>query len=301
MADNDPVEPKTNIIDSEFGTIRKPTASISAGVNAAIAKNVPKGISTMTMDSESLPDYFHVLIYGETNSGRTTAAAMFGGPERTLIISTRAPEQVRIPLRGLGFHNPIFADDSQALLWAIQCPEKAADVAGFPEWKDRADRVLVIDDMTEGMALLVDDNSFRDDGSEVKNGMQIYGATKQDVRAAVNSLKRKKMHVIYTALHGENDTQIYPDMSSGSRKILLADLEYVFYAKPSRKFRTQPENVAYIVKDNKGKEVARNRTLMTKCKIPKAYWGKVPPLVSQEEGMDLAEIWRKITSARGAK
>lgn len=275
--------------------------SIAASVTAVIASKVPRGVSTVGMNDETVPDFFHCLIYGNSNSGRTTLAALFGGPERTLIVSTRAPEQVRIPLRGLGFHNPVFVEDSEALIWTIQCPEKAADHVGFPEWKDREDKVLVFDDMTEGMALMVDDNMTRDDGTEIKDGRQIYGATKQDVRAAVNSLKRKRMHVIYTALRGENDTAIYPDMSAGSRKILLADMEYQFYIKDNRKIRTQPDNEAYTIKDAKGKEILRNRTISTKLKIPKAYWGKTPPLVSSEEPMDLAAIWGKIVGAKGSK
>lgn len=276
--------------------------SIASQVNAAVAKNVPKGITTMRMDDDSVPDYLHIMLYGDTNSRRTTTAAMFGGPERTLIISTRAPEQVRIPLRGQGFRNPVFADDSDALLWAIQCSEKAAEVAGFPEWKDREDRVLVIDDMTEGAALLVDDNSVRDDGREVKDGRQIYGATKQDVRAAINALQRKKMHVVFTALAGESDTAIYPEMSSGSRKIILAGLEYVFYMKTTTmKMLTKPEKVGYTKKDQFGKDVAASREVFAKCKIPVSFQGRTPPLVSAEEPMDLAAVWKKISEARGKK
>lgn len=275
-----------------------PKPSITAGVGAAIAKNVPKGVRTMSMDAADVPDYFHVMLYGETNSYRTTTGAKFGGPKRTFIISTRAPEQIRIPLGGLGYH-AIFAEDSDAFLWAIQSTEKAAEVAGFPEWKDVVDPVLMIDDATEGLALLVDDNSVRDDGREVKDGRQIYGATKADVRAAVNTLKKKRMHIVYTALAAESDTAIFPDMPSGSRKILLADLEYVFYMKPgTRKFLTQRENVPYLVKDAFGKDVTRVRELFAKCKVPDAAARRVPPLVTKEEPMDLAAVWQKIVGAK---
>lgn len=273
--------------------------NIAAQVNAAVNKNVPKGISAIGMDDD-VPDFLHCMLYGDTNSRRTTTAALFGGPERTLIISTRAPEQVRIPLRGLGFKGFVSADDSDALLWAIQSPEKAADVAGFPEWKDRGDRVLVIDDMTEGAALLVDDNSVRDDGREVKDGRQIYGATKQDVRAAINALQRKKMHVVFTALAGESDTAIYPEMSSGSRKIILAGLEYVFYMKPGTwKMRTQPDNAGYIKKDQFGKDVAATRAVFAKCKIPQKYAGRTPSAVLADEEMNLAKVWEKVSALRG--
>lgn len=276
----------------------QPVTSVAEAVRSSIAAKVPKGVTTLDMDDPKVPDYFHVMLYGETNSYRTTTGAKFGGPKRTFIISTRAPEQIRIPLGGQGYH-AIFTEDADAFLWAIQATEKAADAAGFAEWKDCADPVLMIDDATEGLALLVDDNSVRDDGREVKDGRQIYGATKQDVRAAVNTLKKKRMHIVYTALAAESETAIYPDMPSGSRKILLADLEYVFFMKPGKKtMRTQRENVAYLVKDQFGKEQTRIRELFAKCKIPDSARGKTPPLVSAEEPMDLAAVWGKIVGAK---
>ena len=272
--------------------------SISAGVNAAIGAKVPVGVSTLSMDDPSVPDFFHVMIYGPTNSYRTTTGAKFGGPKRTLIVSTRSPEQVRIPLGGQGYH-AVFVNDADALIWAMQCPEKAADHAGFPEWKDQADRVLMLDDMTEGMALLVDDNSVRDNGTEVKDGRQIYGGAKQDVRAVINSLKRKRIHIVYTALEGDSDTGIFPDMPVGSRKLLLADLEYVFYMKPDKKrMQTKRENVPYVVKDQFGKDQTKVRVLEAKCKIPDGAAGRTPPLISGEEPMDLGAVWTKICSAK---
>lgn len=275
--------------------------SIASSVVSAANQKVPSGV--YKVDPDSL-DFFHVMLYGNTNSYRTTTAAKFGGPDRTLIISTRSPEQVRIPLRGLGFRGPVLVEDADALVWAIQSPEKAADFIDFPEWKDQPDRVLVFDDMTEGMALLVDDNSVRDDGREVKDGRQIFGATKQDIRAAVNSLKRKRLHIVYTALAAEYDDVICPDMSSGSRKILLADLEYVFYMKPgTKKMRMVPDRVGYVAKDKFGNDVAKVRDLFAKSKAPVGW---VPPpgqtkLLLDEEPMDLAAVWKKISDAKITK
>lgn len=279
--------------------------TITAGVTAAIGEKVPKGV---WKTGDDVPDYFHVMLYGETNSYRTTTAAMFGGSDRTLIVSTRAPEQVKIPLRGLGFRGPVLVEDADALIWAIQSPEKAAEFVGFPEWKDQPDRVLMFDDMTEGLALLVDDNSVRDDGREVKDGRQIYGATKADIRAAVNALKRKQMHIVYTALAAESETAIYPDMSTGSRKILLADLEYVFYMKAEKRvMRTFRDNVGYVTKDQFGKDIARSRQLFAKHKVPKEYLDRraknpsLPKLIEDEEPMDLAVVWAKIQGTRVTK
>lgn len=281
--------------------------SISAAVRAQVASNVPKGVHVVPMDDESFPDYLHCLLYGDTGTYRTTTSAMFGGPSRTLIITPRSPEQVRIPLRGQGFRNPVVVSTPDALYWALSNPEKAADAAGFPEWKDMPDRVLVMDDFTEGAAMLVDDNSTRDDGSEIKDGRQIYGNTKKDVREIVNKIitavPGKQMHIIFNSLAAESEDAIYPDMPSGARKNLAASFDFVFYMRAgAKKMVTDRENVPYVTKDEKtGKPVTRVRALFAKNKIPRTWVGRTPPVLLKEEPMDLAEVWRKVCAAKGTK
>lgn len=281
------------------------TPSIAASVAAKVQSNVPKGVMIAPADGNDFPDYFHCMLYGDTGTYRTTTSALFGGPTRTLIITPRSPEQVRIPLSGQGFKGIVVVTTPDALDWAIRNPEKAADAAGFPEWKDLPDRVLVMDDFTEGAAMLVDDNSTRDDGSEIKDGRQIYGATKKEVRELVNQIitgvANKRMHVIFNALAAETDDAIFPDMPSGARKNLAAAFDYVFYMKAgTKKMVTDRDLVNYVARDEKsGKPVTRTRQLFAKSKIPRTYVGRTPPLLLKEEPIDLAAIWTKICAARG--
>ncbi len=274
------------------------TPSITNSVRAAIAHSQPKGISVVPTD-DTFPDKFHCLVYGYTGSYKTTTAAMFGGPERTLIVSTRDPEQIRIPLRGLGFKPIITAYTPDAVLWALQNPEKAADNAGFPEWKDHPERVLMFDDWTEGAALLVDDNSTKDDGSEVKDGRKIYGETKNDMRSVLNAIKLRHMHTVFTALAAESDWAIYPDLPKGARTHLEAAFDYVFYCrKDTKKLVTDEFSTTYPAKDQFGKDIQRLRAGFAKSKIPKSFVGRTPPVLSKEEPMDLGALWTKISLAK---
>lgn len=282
--------------------IKQPSPSISAGVNAAVARNVPKGIGTVPMD-DSFPDKLHCLVYGYTSAYKTTTAAKFGGPERTLIITTRDPEQIRIPLRGMGFKPLVTAYDSESVIWALTHPETAADRVGFPEWKDHPERVLMFDDWTEGAALLVEDNSYKDDGKEVKDGRKIYGETKNDMRAILNALKARHIHTVFTALAAETDWNIYPDLPKGARTHLEAAFDYVFYCKKDvKKLITDDFSIPYPAKDGvTGKDITRLRNGFAKTKIPNGYIGKQPPLLGKEEPLDLRVIWEKIQAARGGK
>lgn len=279
-----------------------PSLNIAASVASSVAKNVPKGLTVVPMD-DTFPDKFHCLVYGPTNTFKTTTAALFGGPERTLIISTRDPEQVRIPLRGMGFRSIVTAYESDALLFALQFPDRAADLAGFPEWKDREDRVLMLDDWTEGSALLVDDNSTNDQGKDVRDGRKIYGETKNDMRDLLNGLKLKHIHTVFTALSAENDWAVYPDLPKGARTHLEAAFDYVFYVdRAGRKLKTGDFSVPYQAKDSvTGKDITRLRTGFAKAKVPKMLVGRTPPVLEKEEGLDLAAVWGKIGAAKGSK
>lgn len=287
-----------------MSTLVTPPPSLAATV-AARAPNAPKGFTgaqTSTFDTS----FFHGMLYGETDSRKTTVAAMFGGPARTFILLTRSPEQL-IPIRSLNFHYARI-EDAQALAWALQFPEKAADAAGFPEWKDVADRVLVVDDMTEGANLLVDENATRDDGSEIKDGRQIYKAVNDDLRSIMVSLKKKSMHTVFTALAKvdmspvANEETVYPDMPKGARSIMSADLEFVFFMKRATgKMLTDRDYIMYTKKDEKtGKTIAGRRDIFAKHKLPKECLGRTPPVILKEEPMDLAAVWAKVVAAGGA-
>lgn len=248
----------------------------------------------------SVPDYFHCMIYGYTNSFKTTTAAEFGGPERTLIVSTRDPEQVRIPLRGKGYRPIVLAHDFASFHACLSSPEKAADAVGFPEWKDKEDRVLMVDDWTEGASILVDDNATKDDGTEIKDGRKVYGEVKKDVREVLNALKNKRMHLIFTALAADNDWNLWPDMPRGARTHIEAAFDYVFYIDPERKQMKTKDgfSVPFMAKDQFGKDVTRLRKGFAKYKVPRELVGK---LVKDEESLNLAEFWAKIVATKVAK
>jgi hypothetical protein len=278
------------------------TPSIIQSVNAKVGAKAPAGFSGAATKDLVTP-YIHAMLYGETDSRKTTTAASFGGPERTFILLTRSPEQL-IPIAGQNYRYARI-ENGDALLWALQFPEKAADAAGFPEWKDLPDRVLVIDDMTEGTNMLVDDNATRDDGTTVRDGRQIYKAVNDNLREVLAAMKRKQMHVIHTALAKvavsqiANEETVYPDMPTGARSIITADLEYIFYMKRSTgKMLTSPDFLTFTKIDDKGKPVSGKRDIFAKHKLPKELVGRTPPVLSKEEPMDLAAVWRKVCDAR---
>jgi hypothetical protein len=277
--------------------------SITQSVSASIAAKVTSKFKSVPVDDDTFPEYFHGLLYGYTNSHRTTTAALFGGPERTLIVSTRDPEQIRIPLRGYGFKPIILAHDPDSFETALTFPEKAADSVGFPEWKDREDRVFMVDDWTEGASMLVDDNQTTDEGKEIKDGRKVYGEVKKDMRDLLNHLKRRKMHIVFTALAAETDWAIYPDMPKSVRTQIEAAFDYVFYmdAEFKKMKTTNGFTIAYPAKDNFGKDITRLRKGFAKEKTPRKFIGQNPSLVLKDEPMDLAAFWAKIMAAKVTK
>lgn len=277
------------------------TPSITQSVTSQLGAKAPKGFSgASTNDLQT--NYFHGMLYGETDRRKTTTAAEFGGPQRTFILLTRSPEQL-IPIRAGNYHYARI-EDGQALAWALTYPEKAADAAGFPEWKDMPDRVLMVDDMSEGMSMFVDDNSTRDDGTEVRDGRQIYKAVNDDLRSIMTSMKKKQMHTVFTALAKvtpspiANEETVYPDMPTGARSIITADLEFVFYMKPNGKMLTTSDFLTYTRKDDKGKLISGKRDIFAKYKLDRTLIGRTPPVILKEENMNLAELWKRVCDAR---
>lgn len=280
--------------------------TIAAAVNSGVTAKAPAGV-TAGNTKDLVSGYFHGIIYGETDARKTSTAAAFGGPEKTLILLTRSKEQLR-PLQSSDPKNNyhyLSIGSGEGLEWAMQFPEKAADVAGFPQWKDLEDHVLMIDDMSEGANLLVDDKSVREDGREVKDGRQIYKATNDSIRDLVQSMKRKPMHLAMTALATvkensvTNEETIYPLMPSGVRSLITAEMEYVFYVKKSSwKMLTTTSFISYKKKDEFGKDQVYRREIFAKNKLPKELIGQQPPVIRTEEDLDLAGLWKRIKEAK---
>lgn len=283
------------------GAAPKPP-SIAAAVNANLQSKPPKGFSGG--NTNNLGEiYLQALIYGEVDSWKTTTAARFGGPERTFIVSTRAKEQL-LPLDGQGFRFAC-AENSDALKYAMQFPERAAAAIGWPEWQDIKDRVLMIDDMTQGVKFIVEDNETTDEGKERKDGRQVFKGVNSDLDDLVQSLKRKPMHIIMTALAKVDNSQIaneetiYPDLPKGARSILTADMNYVFFMKKSnRKMLTTASYLTFTKKDDKGKDIAGRREIFARNKLPEVLCGKTPSFLPLEIAPDLGSMWQKIQEAR---
>lgn len=283
------------------GASFRPT-SIAAGVNAALTSKPPKGFSGGNTNDMG-EQFLHCLLYGEIDSWKTTTAARFGGPSRTLIVLTRAPEQL-IPLDGQGFRY-VRVENSDALRYALQFPEKAADAIGWPEWKDIPDRVLVVDDMTEGVNFIVEDNETNDEGKERKDGRQIYKGANADLAEMLASLKRKPMHLIMTALAKVdlhpifNEETVGPDLPKGARTRLLADLEYVFFMKrATHKMVTTGVSISFTKKNEFGKDITGHRDIIARNKLPGKLCDLTPSFLSLEIPMDLAAMWKKIQAAK---
>lgn len=286
--------------------------SLTAAVNAASAPKAPKGLSGFNTKDLSV-GYFHAMLYSETGAYKTTTAANFGGPEKTLIILTRNEEQMR-PLQNQGFRI-VKVEDGEALSWAMQFPEKAAAAIGWPEWATLEDRVLVVDDMTEGADMLVDEERVNDKGEEVKDGRKLYGNTNANFREVLASLKRKKLHVIYTALADvkndnlDNEEVIFPKVPKGIRQMLTADVEFVFFLKKdSKKFLTNSAFINITKKDEKtGKPVMAKREIFGKSKVAKELAGGAGSILALEEpigeanGTGLRTLWEKVRAAQVRK
>lgn len=287
-----------------------PPTSIAAKVNATVAPTIviPKGIKAFnTQDLKKQTSFFHGMLYGETDSRKTSTAAAFGGPEKTFILATRAPEQL-IPLQEKSFHVGLITD-GEALSWALQYPDQAAKAFGFPEWAEMleapdAEPVLMVDDMSEGSAMLVEENETNEEGKERKDGRQVYKAVNDNLREIMSSLKRRRMHTVFTALARKyetplaNEEAVGPDMPTGARTIITADLEHVLFLKKAQnpKMVFRPMYFNYKKKDDKGKDQIYRREIFAKHKLPNELALRQPPVLnlSGEEEMDLRAFWNKV-------
>jgi len=279
--------------------------NLAAAVNKAAAPNLPKGLSGFNTRSLESP-WFHGMIYSETSARKTTTAAKFSGPEATLIILCRQKEQL-IPLRELGY-NVLHAETGEAVRYAMTYPEKAAaillgqDVAD--KWANHPEKTLVLDDVTEAVALLLESNKYKDDGTEYKDMRKVYGLAGGDLRDLFNAARRKPQHIILIALAKvtstplTNEETIAPDMPPSMTGMLTTDLEYVFFIKKSNwKFITEKVFINYKDTDEKtGKEMVYRREIFAKNKIGLNLVGK--GIVNLEEDMDLRQLWERIKSGK---
>jgi hypothetical protein len=300
--------------------LQAPKPTVAATVNASVGSRVapPAGVKRGS-SREIESGFMHLLLYGETDTRKTTTASAFSGPKNTFFVLTRGKEQL-MPVRDEGYPF-VQVDSADGLLWALQNPEAAAkwvyDAPGLNEteranllaWEKSAERTLIIDDTTEGAELIVDDNRTDDEGKELRDGRKIYGNSNVAFREILNSLKRKPMHTIFiglskvTAYGAENRETIVPALSSGISNLLTAEMEYVFYLDPRKwKMITSRSSLQYSKLNQKGKPETFIREIFAKRKLPLAL--ELLPVdkkvVKLEEAMELRAVWERIKAAKSS-
>lgn len=276
------------------------TPDVAAQINQVQARAlpVPKGI-TLGDTSNFGAKFFHCAIFGATNSGKTSLASGFAGPDDTRIILTRNKSQL-IPLENQGYQFALVTNASD-LLYALLYPERL-----WPEWAERPGRALVLDDLTEAAEMCVEANRISDTGREVRNNMLVYRGVKEDMRSIFRACTRRPQHVIFTALvrigrdNIRNIETIRPDVSDSIASMFGAEIEYSFYIDDRhKKLLTESEIVTVsdpgdIDPATRAPRIHR-REIVVKSKQP----NNLPRILSQREEMDLRAIWNKIQRGEG--
>jgi hypothetical protein len=298
---------------------KSPATNIALGVNRVIGSVIapPKGVhrgSTRELEA----GFFHGLLYGETDSRKTTTAANFSGPANTFFVLTRGKEQL-LPIRDKGYPF-VQVSSGEGLAWALQNPESAAkyvydhpgltadERANLLQWENNAERTLITDDLTEGANQIVDGARTTDEGKEVRDGRKVYGNANIEFREVLNSMKRKPMHTVFIALSRvkanpiTNDETIGPNLSSGILDLLTAEMEFVFFLqKKNYKMLTKHHFMQYTKLNDKGKTEMFKRDIFAKSKLPLDLAIKIPPVIALEEPMDLRGLWERIKTAKTTK
>lgn len=281
---------------------KPPVTTVAALAKAAVPR--PKNIISGNT-SQLEHGYFHGVVYSETNARKTTTAASFESPEWVRIVGTRNPEQL-LPLQRLGYTYSV-APDAAALDYLLRHPELE-----WPDWaaKDDPDhrRTLVLDDGTEAVNMLLDDNEIID-GRVVKNQMRTHVAAGKALRdLLIKTALRKPLNFVITALAKAKESpvapneEIYgPNLPPAMLELIMTEFEFVFYINKKKwVLHTQDSNFTYQAErqDMNGKPtiVPIRRTIYAKSKldVDSAKAGMLKP----EETMDLANIWKRI---RGRK
>ena len=273
--------------------------SVSAGVSQANAKTVARK-SIVLGDTNDLGEQrFRCMIYGPTSCRKTTTAALFGSAEETRIILTRRKEQLR-PLEGLGYKYALVdnADDLEAV---VTHPES---FWSDPTWTQNPNRTLVVDDLTEGVALLVDENVIID-GKETKDPRRSYNMAGKDLRQWIRLAWRAPQHLVLVCLEKTIVTpageSISPDLPPSMKGMVTTELEYVFYIKTGLWRLLVERKKEQYEKTIEGKNETMIREIFAKNK---QRYNPTKPMAGNgifgvDEPMALREIWRKILAANG--
>jgi hypothetical protein len=217
---------------------------------------------------------------------KTSILAQFGSPEEVRIILTRRKEQL-LPLRKMGYQ---FAqcENAEALRFALMHPEDL-----WPGWEN-GERMLAVDDITEGVHMLVDDAEFKDARkSFLEAGKEMREMLK------INLGKRRHLGIIALARTDDNpitnEQTIGPDLPPSILRLLVTEFEFTFYAKRAGLGRvnlvTDRDFISFTEPDPETRKPRTvKRIIFSKNKIP---LGTKNPLLKEEPG-DLRAIWNKV-------
>lgn len=246
--------------------------------------------------------FFRFMLYGPTNARKTFTAARFGTEEEVRIILTRAKEQLR-PLEANFSYEYAEVDNSGDLEALILHPESFWT---DPTWTTNPNRTLIIDDITEGVNMLVDDNSIIDD-REVKDARRSYREAGKSVRTWIQLAFRARQHIGVVALERMKEIpggeRITPDLPPSMQGMITTDLDYVFYIKTGLWKLIVDRKSETFEKLVDGKKDTLTRYIFAKNK---QRYNPVKPMVGNgifgpDEPMDLRKIWGKIVSANQAR
>lgn len=262
-------------------------------INRAIS--IPKSVSGFNTDDDA-ESFFHFMLYADTNMHKTVLASQFGDPAETLIILTRSDEQVKTPLRGLGYE-VLRAPDGAALRYGLQHPEHwwAQKKVENPKLRDL--KFLLLDDATEGVNFLVEEGDSPDNR---KN----YNEAGKELRSLLKLLRAKKIHLGIVALAKIKENQVTnkdrvgPDLPPSMLGMVGAEIEYCFYVEPETyNLLTDREWTTYT-EEVDGKKKTYKVEVFAKSKLPLNLVGKQPPVIAKKERRGLREIWDAIQQAK---
>lgn len=274
-----------------------PRPSLVETGRAVIQKSVsvPKSVSGFNTDDNEADNFFHFLLYSDTNMHKTSIAAEFGDPKETLIVLTRSKEQVKIPLRGKAYE-VLHAPDGSAVRYALQNPEHwwAQRQAANPALGEL--KYLLLDDATEAVNFLVEEGDSADNR---KN----YRDAGSDLRLLMKLLRAKKIHLGMIALARfkenavTNKDRVGPDLPPSMMGMIGAEFEYCFYVEPETYNLVTDREWTSFTEEVEGKTKTYKVEVFAKSKIPNLLVGRVPPVIAKKEKRSLKEIWNAIQTA----
>lgn len=283
-----------------------PTSSLAARVVASQVATATPGMpsrpaSLKSGNTNKLEDVMRCVLYAETSARKTSTAAMFAGADDSRIILTRPEDQLKT-LEGMGFEYQK-CEDAAAFNYALRYPE-----ALWPDWAAKPDpdrkRTIIIDDLTKGVAMLVDGNAAKDNRAA-------YRDAQADLDKGIQSLMKKPYNLILIATAKvkdnpvTNEETIFPELPPSMMNYVLAEFTGVFYVKvglPNAPWKMLTDRDTFAYEDTDpvtGKVRSYRRSIFAKSKSSLLSLGRGPNpnAIQREEPLDLKLYWQKVKAA----